>query len=138
MVATPKNPIDGHVGARIKQRRNAIGMSQSELAMHLDITYQQVQKYEGGSNRVGSSRLYEITQILDVSLSSLFEGVEEVINGKDRKKPAKKTKDKALAAAEEFAKTQQGIDVMKAFGSIKDGKVVKELVATVKSVAKAQ
>lgn len=138
MAVAPKNPIDGHVGAMIKARRTVVGMSQTELANRLGITFQQVQKYEKGSNRVGSSRLYEISQILDVPLSSFFEGVEEVIPKKNAKTADKKTQDKSLVKGIEFANTPRGAEVMKAFGAIEDKNVVSNLAKLVLAIADAR
>jgi transcriptional regulator with XRE-family HTH domain len=70
------NPIDVHVGSRIRQRRMLLGMNQESLARALDLTFQQVQKYEGGSNRVSASRLYEIAEILGVPMDYFFAGLE--------------------------------------------------------------
>src|SRR3712207_4864128 len=70
------NPIDIEVGRRLKQRRTLLGMSQERLGDLLVITYQQVQKYERGINRIGSSRLFEICRILDVPSSYFFDGAE--------------------------------------------------------------
>jgi transcriptional regulator with XRE-family HTH domain len=68
------HPTDIHVGSRVKLRRLELGLSQERLAQELGLTFQQVQKYERGSNRMGASRLYEITQILDTSIKYIFEG----------------------------------------------------------------
>ena len=68
--------VDRHVGALIRAKRKAIGMSQEELAQALGITFQQIQKYERGFNRVSSSKLYEIAQKLDVPLVTFFEGLD--------------------------------------------------------------
>lgn len=72
MQAKLPSPIDVHVGAQIRMRRKSLGMSQSALAGRLGITFQQVQKYEKGANRVGASRLQAIASILGVEVSSLF------------------------------------------------------------------
>lgn len=72
MASTP-NPIDVHVGRRLRLRRTLVGMSQERLGELLGLTFQQVQKYERGANRIGSSRLYEIGQILDVPVSFFFD-----------------------------------------------------------------
>jgi len=72
MVAKP-NPIDVHVGKRLRLRRTLLGMSQERLGELLGLTFQQVQKYERGVNRIGSSRLYELGQILDVPVSFFFD-----------------------------------------------------------------
>ena len=73
MNKTP-NPIDRHVGARVRMRRLMVGFSQSKLAEALDVTFQQVQKYEKGANRIGASRLQQLARVLDVPPSYFFEG----------------------------------------------------------------
>lgn len=70
------DPIDVHVGARIRQRRLSLGMSQEKLAKPLGLTFQQVQKYERGANRVGASRLFKIAGLLEVSVMHFYEGVD--------------------------------------------------------------
>lgn len=67
------NPIDVHVGARIRQRRTLLGMSQEKLGEAIGLTFQQVQKYERGANRVGSSLLFDLARVLDVPVSYFFE-----------------------------------------------------------------
>ena len=67
------HPVDIHVGSRVRMRRTLLGMSQEKLGEALALTFQQVQKYERGANRVGSSRLFEISRILDVPISFFFE-----------------------------------------------------------------
>ncbi len=67
------NPVDIHVGKRLRLKRTILGMSQEELAKNLGITFQQVQKYEKGVNRIGSSRLFDIAQVLGVPVSFFFD-----------------------------------------------------------------
>src|SRR5918995_6585836 len=71
------NPIDRHVGSRVRMRRMLIGMSQEKLGQMLGVTFQQVQKYEKGTNRIGASRLQHIAGILGVSVDFLFEGAPQ-------------------------------------------------------------
>ena len=75
------NPVDLYVGGRIRMRRRTLGVSQEKLAEDLGLTFQQVQKYERGANRVSSSKLYEIAQKLDTPLSSFFEGLDQPAGG---------------------------------------------------------
>ena len=70
------HPIDQHVGSRVRQRRMFIGMSQEQLGERLGLTFQQVQKYEKGTNRVSASRLWEMSNIFDVPVSYFFEGTD--------------------------------------------------------------
>ena len=72
-MVTNNNAVDVHVGSRIRLRRTLMGMSQEQLSQQLNITFQQVQKYERGTNRVSASRLWDISQILDVDISYFFE-----------------------------------------------------------------
>ncbi len=72
MVSRP-NPIDVHVGSRVRIRRTLLGMSQDRLGKEIGLTFQQVQKYERGANRIGSSRLYELSRVLDVPISFFFD-----------------------------------------------------------------
>src|SRR5689334_14883518 len=78
-----KNPseVDTHVGKRIRLRRTALKMSQTQLGEHLGLTFQQVQKYESGSNRVSASRLMEISKALNVSVSYFFDDLQVIEGG---------------------------------------------------------
>lgn len=137
MTRLTKNPIDAYVGAQIKQRRTAVGMSQTVLANRLGITFQQVQKYEKGANRVGSSRLYEISEILDVPIQSFFDGVEDVIEDAKVRKPDVRTKDSTLEKFDAFISSPGGVDVIKAFVEIEDPAVRRQIASLVKSVSRA-
>lgn len=75
------NPVDVYVGTRLKVKRSEMGISQDKLGKLTGITFQQIQKYEKGSNRIGSSRLYEFAKILGVTVSYFFEGYEAIIEG---------------------------------------------------------
>lgn len=72
-----KHPVDVHVGKRIRHRRWMIGMTQQQLAEHVGIKFQQIQKYETGMNRVSASRLWDISEALSVPVSFFFEGISE-------------------------------------------------------------
>ena len=76
-MASKPNPIDVHVGRRLRLRRTLLGMSQERLGELLGLTFQQVQKYERGANRIGSSRLFELGRILDVPVSFFFDDLPE-------------------------------------------------------------
>ncbi len=71
------HPVDVHVGSRVRLRRNLLGMSQAQLGSALGVTFQQVQKNESGFNRIGASRLWQLSQVLDVPVSYFFEGLDE-------------------------------------------------------------
>ena len=75
------NPVDVHVGGRVRLRRMLLGMSQEKLGEHLGLTFQQVQKYEKGANRIGASRLFELARILGVNVQFFFEDLPGIGNG---------------------------------------------------------
>jgi len=75
------NPIDMHVGGRVRLRRTLLGMSQERLGEALGLTFQQVQKYERGTNRIGASRLYRLSQVLDIPVSFFFDEIVEAAGG---------------------------------------------------------
>src|ERR1041384_5108638 len=76
------NPIDVHVGTRVRLRRTLLGMSQEKLGEAIGLTFQQVQKYERGANRIGASRLYDLSRVLDVPVSYFFEELPDMPVGR--------------------------------------------------------
>ncbi len=75
------NPVDVHVGGRVRLRRTLLGMRQEKLARAIGLTFQQVQKYERGANRIGASRLHELSQVLDVPVSFFFDDMNNAPSG---------------------------------------------------------
>ncbi|MCE2509455.1 MAG: helix-turn-helix domain-containing protein [Alphaproteobacteria bacterium] len=75
------NPVDIHVGSRVRLRRTLLGMSQEKLAQAIGLTFQQIQKYERGANRIGASRLHELSQVLDVPVSFFFDDMTYASSG---------------------------------------------------------
>jgi transcriptional regulator with XRE-family HTH domain len=128
MIKKAPNPIDKHVGSRVRMRRVLIGMSQEKLGEALGLTFQQVQKYEKGTNRIGASRLQQISTILGVPVSFFFEGAPGHEGGK-----AGMADSASSAYVVDFLSTTEGLQLNKAFVRIKDPKVrrrVVDLVAT--------
>lgn len=127
MVKKLPNPIDKHVGSRVRMRRMMLGMSQSTLADGLDLTFQQVQKYEKGTNRMGSSRLQQIANTLQVPVTFFFEGApgQSKLDG-SAPSPAYVT---------DFLATTDGLALLKAFTQIKDAKLRRSIVDVVKEIA---
>jgi transcriptional regulator with XRE-family HTH domain len=131
MNAKSPNPTDVYVGSRIRLRRNMLGMSQERLAAALGVTFQQVQKYEKGTNRVGASRLQAIGAALHVPVTFFFqqEGRTAVLDGIEA--PAE---ERALS---DFLITKQGILLNQAFLKIREAKVRKSIIALTKALALA-
>src|SRR5881396_4270288 len=104
------SPIDAHVGARIRLRRTLLGMSQEKLGEALGLTFQQVQKYEKGTNRVGASRLQQISEILQVPVSFLFDGGPSgAVNSEGFSEGA------SPAYVSDFLATSEGLALTRAF-----------------------
>ena len=131
-----KNPIDAHVGRQVKLRRAVVGLTQTELANQLGITFQQVQKYENGANRISASRLYLMAEILNVPLESFFEGTEAVIENAPGAYQG--AEDEMVKKYEDFIRSPGGIELCKAFVSIEDPKVRKQISALLKSISSSQ
>lgn len=123
------NPIDIHVGGRIRLRRNMLGMSQEKLGEQLGITFQQVQKYEKGTNRVGASRLQAIATILEVPVSDFFVGAP---GGTPDEGFAE---DSQTTYVVDFLSSSEGLALNRAFSRIKDPKVRRRIVELVRSLA---
>lgn len=126
------NPTDKHVGARVRMRRMMLGMSQEKLGDALDLTFQQVQKYEKGANRIGASRLQHISHILQVPVSFFFEGAPNVPNMHHTGGLAEAP---SPAYVSDFLATSDGLALTKAFMGIKDSKLRRRIVDLVEQIA---
>ena len=130
MVKKAPNPIDKHVGSRVRMRRMMLGMSQEKLGDALGLTFQQVQKYEKGSNRIGASRLQQISLILQVPVSFFFEGAPpppgKEAGFQDAPSPAYVT---------DFLATSDGLTLVKAFMRIPNSKLRRRIVELVEEMA---
>jgi transcriptional regulator with XRE-family HTH domain len=124
------NPVDGQVGSRVRLRRMLIGMSQEKLGELLGLTFQQVQKYEKGVNRIGAGRLYEVSRILDVPIDYFYEGVVGQSAGRGGF-----AESDAAPPVMEFVSSGEGLQLSLAFMRIKDAKVRKRVLDLVKSLA---
>jgi transcriptional regulator with XRE-family HTH domain len=130
--ATVKDPqpVDRHVGARVRMRRMMVGMSQEKLGDACGITFQQVQKYEKGTNRMGASRLHQIARVLDVPVEFFYEGASSeqgsngpiMVDGQARSMTA-------------FLATSEGLELVRAFTAIKDPKVRRRIIDFTRAVA---
>ena len=124
------NPVDKYVGSRVRMRRIMLGMSQEKLGEALGLTFQQVQKYEKGTNRVGASRLQQISEILRVPVSFLFDGgPSSVANGDSFGEGS------SPAYVSDFLATSEGLALTRAFTRISDGKLRRSIVELVEQIA---
>jgi transcriptional regulator with XRE-family HTH domain len=131
MAKKAPNPTDKHVGARVRMRRMMLGMSQEKLGDALDLTFQQVQKYEKGANRIGASRLQQIAHILQVPVSFFFEGAPNATGAPhDGMSEAP-----SPAYVSDFLATSDGLALTKAFMNIKSPKLRRRIVDLVEQMA---
>ena len=131
MAKKTPNPIDKHVGSRVRMRRMMLGMSQEKLGDALGLTFQQVQKYEKGTNRIGASRLQQISHILKVPVAFFFEGApllpgQSVSGMNEAPSPA---------YVSDFLATSDGLSLTKAFMRIKNPKLRRRIVDLVEQMA---
>jgi transcriptional regulator with XRE-family HTH domain len=127
------NLIDKHVGRQLRWRRNQLNLSQEALAERLGVTFQQVQKYERGANRVSAGRLYELARALDTTITYFFSGAEVVDQALTRAGVAEEAEDGDFAGPIDT----DSVDLVIAFRSIADPRVRKNILALVKSQAAA-
>jgi transcriptional regulator with XRE-family HTH domain len=125
MVTKSPNATDKHVGARVRMRRMMLGMSQTTLAEGLGVTFQQVQKYERGTNRIGASRLQQIAHVLQVPVSFFFEGLPL---------PSDASSEEGTLI-DDFLATSDGLSLTKYFMRIKDPKLRRCIVHLVEQIA---
>ena len=133
--AVPKkqaNPIDAQVGNRVRLRRMLVGMSQEKLGEMLGLTFQQVQKYEKGVNRIGAGRLYQVANILGVPVSYFYEDVP------DRQNEHLNANEHASPPVMEFLSSGEGLQLALAFMRIREPKVRKRVVDLVKTLANGE
>lgn len=127
------NPMDVHVGARVRLRRMLLGMSQEKLGEHLGLTFQQVQKYEKGVNRVGASRLFELARVLGVPVQFFYDEAPPGALGHGATPGFAESAGDSYVV--EFLASREGLELNKAFSRISDPQVRRAITDLVKSLA---
>lgn len=123
------NPVDRHVGSRVRMRRIMLGMSQEKLGEGLGLTFQQIQKYEKGTNRIGASRIQQISEILQVPVSFLFEGSPGSVSDAEAYGESP-----SPAYVADFLATSEGLALIRAFTRIPDIKLRRAIVDMVELI----
>lgn len=126
------NPVDIHVGSRVRLRRMLLGMSQEKLGEHLGLTFQQIQKYEKGVNRIGASRLFDLAQVLGVPVQFFY---DEAPQSHDNGMAPGFADRPAESYVVEFLSTREGLELNKSFVRITDPRVRRSIVELVRSLA---
>ena len=127
-IETAPNPIDVHVGLRIRLRRKELGVSQEKLAEAIGLTFQQVQKYERAANRVSASKLYEMARALETSTAYFFEGLA------DPAAPGARVAPGGQAHMQAFLLTPEGVELASAFPRINPPRVRRRILDLVRAM----
>lgn len=126
----PNHPVDAHVGSRLRMRRTLLGLSQQKLGEKLGLTFQQIQKYERGANRIGASRLFELSRILDVKPAFFF---EEMPSGSTLQTPS--IQEPTEEFEHEFLGKRETLELVRAYYKINNLDVRKRVFDVVKALA---
>lgn len=132
------NPIDAHVGGRVRMRRMLLGMSQEKLGELLGLTFQQVQKYEKGTNRIGASRLFDLARILGVPVQFFYDDAPVSSEGELAGAGFADDADNSTEYVVDFLGSREGIELNRAFVRITDPKVRRSIVELVRNLAEEQ
>lgn len=140
---TEPNPVDIHVGNRIRLRRMILGLSQQQLASKLGLTFQQVQKYEKGGNRVGASRLFDISKVLKVSMDFFFQDMERSVEAQSPMMLSAFSSDSLLLEEEnemvepDPMKKKETLELVRAYYRIANRKLAKKLFDIIVDLSKS-
>lgn len=132
------NPIDVHVGSRVRLRRTLLGLSQEKLGEAVGLTFQQIQKYERGANRIGASRLYEFSRILDVPVSFFFDDMSERFKGPEPLSTGGFADQPQPSLEPDPLTRRETLELVRAYYRIHDPQVRKRLFELTKSLGIAE
>jgi transcriptional regulator with XRE-family HTH domain len=132
------NPIDVHVGGRVRQRRTLLGFSQEKLADAIGLTFQQVQKYERGANRIGSSRLFDLARVLDVPVAYFFEDMSATVASRTPSRMRGLAESKPEPFELDPMAKRETLELVRAYYRIADPQVRKRVFELAKSLGKTR
>ena len=132
------NPIDLHVGAKVRLRRKFLGLSQESLGDSLELTFQQIQKYERGANRIGASRMYDLAHVLDVPVSFFFDDMPEDVKQRDATPIAVPDDEETSGAEPNPLNRRETLELVRAYYRISSARVRKRMFELVKAVARVE
>lgn len=131
------NPIDIHVGSRVRLRRTLLGMSQEKLGEAIGLTFQQVQKYERGANRIGASRLYDLSRVLDVPVSFFFDDIKPETAAARIEGAAESAEQAAARHEPDPMMRRETLELVRAYYRIPDAQIRRRLFDLTKAIANA-
>lgn len=132
------NPVDIHVGSRVRLRRTLLGLSQEKLGEAVGLTFQQIQKYERGANRIGASRLFEFSRILDVPVSFFFDDMAERAKGREGQESVGLADQPQAALEPDPLTRRETLELVRAYYRIGDPQVRKRLFELAKSLGTSE
>ncbi len=132
------SPVDIHVGSRVRLRRTLLGLSQEKLGEAVGLTFQQIQKYERGANRIGASRLFEFSRILDVPVSFFFDDMSDRVSGADGGAAAGMADQPQASLDPDPLTRRETLELVRAYYRIGDPQVRKRLFELTKSLGAAE
>ncbi len=132
------NPVDVHVGARVRLRRKILRMSQEKLGDQLGVTFQQVQKYERGANRVGASRLWKLSEVLDVPVGFFYDGLSTEYGGQSDNPALLSAGPDEAPIVYDFINSTDGVSLAKAVLKIKNKAVRRQILELARSLGESE
>jgi len=131
------NPVDVYVGSRVRLRRTLLGLSQEKLGEAIGLTFQQVQKYERGANRIGASRLWDLSRVLDCPVSYFFEDMEDDVQAASPRNLTERTEEPEHKDSDPMTK-RETLELVRAYYKITDPQVRRRIYELAKSLAAAE
>ncbi|MDG2242601.1 MAG: helix-turn-helix transcriptional regulator [Rhodospirillaceae bacterium] len=131
------NPVDVYVGSRVRLRRTLLGLSQEKLGEAIGLTFQQVQKYERGANRIGASRLWDLSRVLDCPVSYFFEDMEDDVRAASPRNLTERTAEPDQKESDPMTK-RETLELVRAYYKITDAQVRRRIYELAKSLAAAE
>ncbi len=131
------NPIDIHVGARVRLRRNQLGLTLMTLAKAVGVTYQQLQKYERGVNRIGASRLFNLSRVLDVPISFFFEDLSPAAAGARKRRARGLSEAPAAVLEPDSLSKPETVELIRAYYRVTDPELRKHVLDLLQALGKA-
>ena len=131
------NPIDVHVGGRVRLRRTLLGLSQEKLGEAIGLTFQQVQKYERGANRIGASRLFDLSRVLDVPVGYFFDDMSDDVAARSPRQIRGLVEEPEAYEPDPMAK-RETLELVRAYYKIRDPRVRKRLFEMTKALGAAR
>lgn len=132
------DPIDVHVGSRVRLRRTLLGLSQERLGEAVGLTFQQIQKYERGANRIGASRMYDLAHVLDVPVSFFFDDMPDDVKQRDATPLQVPADEEAPGAEPNPLNRRETLELVRAYYRIQSARMRKRMFELVKAVARVE